>query len=50
MVDENQEDQPLTTQTFYIRQDTLIDSTEFSTATKDRKIWRAMIIRGHHLT
>ena len=33
-----------------LKQDTGMESTVFRTATKDRKILRAMKVRGHHLT
>ena len=33
-----------------LKQETRMESTELRTAMKDRKIWRAMIVRGHHST
>ena len=33
-----------------LKQETGMESTELRTAMKDRKIWRAMIVRGHHST
>ena len=39
---------PALTYTDILKQDTGLDSAEFRTAMRDRKIWRAMIVRGHH--